>query len=396
MAKKKRSSFRDKVSADTQRQKTQASSYGYLNLPKGVNIFTAEPGGRMNFDIMPYEVTDEKHPDRNDQLQIAIPGELWYKRPFKTHRNIGVDNDTVVCPTSIGKPCPICEYRAKRLKEGADKDETDAMKASLRNLYVVIPIGHKKLEEKPHIWDISQYLFQNLLNDELEENEDNAVFPDLEEGLTLKVRFDSKQFGKGNPYAEASRIDFIERDSVYDEDILKDIPNLDEVLKILTYKQLEAKFFETSDEDLADEDDELEQTEEQGGSPKKSIRRKKTVTPPAPKEDEEDEEEEDEEDKFIPDDGYITCVACGGTGKNSKGKPCLACDGTGQIPEDEDEDEDQEEKPKPTRKAKPTKSEGKAGKNKCPHGHVFGKDCDDFDECDECEKWDECCDASEE
>ena len=36
----------------------------------------------------------------------------------------------------------------------------------------------------------------------------------------------------------------------------------------------------------------------------------------------------------------------------------------------------------------------KGGKNKCPFGHVFGKDCEKFDDCDSCDLWDDCIEAS--
>jgi hypothetical protein len=330
---KTKSKFRGKVSRNVEKQKQDASSYGYLNMPKDVEILKLDEG-RIQLDIMPYIVSDENHPDRDDKLEIAIPGELWYRRPFKIHRSIGSSNDSFVCPTSVGKKCPICEYRTKRMKEGADKEETDALKASLRNLYVVIPIGHKKLDEKPYLWDISQYLFQNLLNDELQENSDYEVFPDLEEGYALKIRFDEKSIGK-NKFNEASRIDFVERKEVYEESILDEIPDLDKVLKILSYQELERHFLEIDDDDVADDDvGEVEET--------KPTRRKRPI-------------------------------------------------------EKDDKDEPEEEK-KPIRRTRPEKEpEKKPGKSsdRCPHGHKFGVDTDKYDDCNKCKIWDDCIDEKE-
>ena len=128
MAKKKRKgNFRNKIRRDVERQETASSSYGYLNLPSGVSVFNPEPGSRVKMDIIPYEVTDTNHPDKFEDEQIAVAGDLWYKRPFKIHRNVGSGNDSVVCPTSFGKKCPLCEYRAKRLKEGAPKEEIEEL-----------------------------------------------------------------------------------------------------------------------------------------------------------------------------------------------------------------------------------------------------------------------------
>ena len=413
--KKKGSVFAGKVSANAHEQKTKGSSYGYLNLPKGVNMFQTPNSGRVSFDILPYIVTDEKHPDRNDKMQVAQVGELWYKRPYRVHRNVGPNNDSYVCPSSIGKPCPICEYRAKRKMEGADDEELRALNASKRNLYVVVPIGQKEFEEKPHLWDISQFLFQDKLNDELEENPDYEVFPDLEEGLTLKVRFTEASFGK-NKFGEVSRIDFDERKEQYTEDFLGEIPELDSVLNILSYKELQAKFLEMEPETEEEEEEEekpkmsrgrkpvtsireeLEDEEEEEEEPPKKTGKATKKAPPV----EEDEEEEEEEIPL-----KERCVACKGTGKSSKGGKCVPCKGTGRKPKKEEEEEEEEEAPKKSmRRGKgepedeeeePPKKTSKSSKkgSKCPHGHAFGTDTDDYPECEKCDKWDACTDAKE-
>lgn len=385
---KKKSSFAGKVAKNAQESKALGASYGYLNLPRGVSVFSPTPGGRTYFDLLPYMVTDPSHPDRNDDLEIATPGTLWWKRPFKTHRNIGSGNDSVVCLTSVGKRCPICAYRAEMIKKGEGKELTDALKPSLRNLYVVVPKKDKKFEEKPHIMDISQFLFQNLLAEELSENEEYEIFPDLEEGLTLRVRWDSKTLGGGKPFAEANRIDFEERDASYDESILDDVPNLDEVLQILSADQLERKFFEMEDEDVtyAEVEEDVPEPENLKGASKPLLkegkddddegdeevkkpvgtRSKAKPIPQKGKDEEEDEEEDTDNDK---------CIACQGTGKDSKGKTCRICRGTGE-------------------KKKPESSD-KNKKSKCPHGYAFGIDCEGHDECFDCDEWDTCMDEKE-
>lgn len=414
------SKFRAAVAGNVKQQKAQGSKYGYLNLPKNIRVFKEEPGSRVSLDILPYTVTDPKHMDKNVDLGIATVGEQWYKKPYKVHRGIGANKETFVCLTTFGKKCPICEHRAKRVKDGdAEDDELKALKPSLRNLYVVVPLNSKDYEKKPHIWDISQYLFQDKLNEELEENEENAVFPDPDEGLTLKIRFSEEQFGK-NKYAATSRIDFEEREKPYKEKDLKDVPNLDEILQVLTYNELEAKFFEyetedeeedetsvrsmmkskkkkeadpdeededdaddSSDEDDEDEDDISDEDEDEDTDDEDEEEEDEEDTDDDEDDDDEVEEEEEEEED-IPE--KEKCVACKGTGKNSKGGVCKPCDGTGR----------KKLKEAPAKKGKKEeKVNKKAGKNKCPHGHVFGKDCEEYDECDDCEKWDDCIDAKE-
>jgi len=334
MAKKRKSSFRGKVNKDSKRQ---TSGYGYLNLPKGISVFNPEAKSTVKLDFMPYEVTSKRHPDRNVEDEIAIPGSLWYKLPFKIHRNIGVDNDKVVCLTSIGKACPVCEKRAELIRQEADKEDTDGLKQSKRNLYCVIPLDSKKHDAEPHIMDMSQYLCQEEINNTLEEDEEFEVFPDLEEGLTMKCRFDESNIGK-NKFAELGKVTPVERKEQYTEDILDDIPNLDEVLNILTYKELEAKFLELDEEDVNEEEEPEKET---------PTRKRKTR----------DEEPEEEKPKR-----------------------------TRKVEEEEPEEEVEEEKPKRTRKRKETQDDN----NKCPYGHEFGKDCDEYKDCAKCEVWDDC------
>ena len=373
---RKTGSFRGKVGQDSQRQKASGSQYGYMSLPKGVNIFKEEPGGRAELDFMPYEITDPNHPDRDAKNGVAMEGDLWYKRPFSVIRNVGPNNETVVSPTSVGKRCPITEWRKRRLSEGAPKEETDPLKPSKRNLYIVIPKGMKDFEETPHIWNISQAMFQDQLNEEVSENPDWEVFPDLEEGLTAKIRFTSKTISGSKPFAETSRIDFVERDAAYPESVLKKVPNLDEVLTILSYEELERKFLELDDEPVASEKEEVVDT------PAPARQRKSAEVKPEPVPESKTavtrrsrpkpDPEPDEVDEVDPN----ACVACEGSGKNSKGGTCRICRGKGS-----------------TASAEPKKD---AESDRCPYGHRFGtNDCEQFDECDSCELWEECIDVKE-
>lgn len=332
MSKKRKSSFRGKVNKDSKR----GTGYGYLNLPKGVSVFNPT-ATTVELDFMPYEVTDKRHPCRNVDEEIAIPGSLWYRHPFKIHRNIGVDNDRVVCLTSIGKACPICEKRAELIRQDADKDDTDALKQSLRNLYVVIPLDSKKHDADPHIMDMAHYSCQEEINKTLGEDEDFEVFPDLEEGLTMKCRFDEASIGKSK-FVELGKVTPIKRKEQYTEDILDDIPNLDEVLNILSYKELEAKFLELDEEDTETPEDEEPTT----------TRKRKRV------------EESEEEEK-----------------PSSRRKK--------EEPEKETEPEE-----KPRRSRRERKEDKTESDDKCPHGHTFGKDCDEYEDCEKCDEWDDC------
>lgn len=346
MNKKRRSNFRNQTVSDAKRQKREASSYGYLNLPKGMKILNLKEKTRdILLDFIPYVVTDAHHPDRDVDENRAIVDALWYKRPFKVHRNVGSDNETVVCLTSVKKKCPICEWVADQRRKGEDWEDLKDHAAKDRNLYAVLPIDSKDHDEVVHVWDISKFLFQEELNDQLEEDPDNGVFPDLEEGLTLKVKFRWEKFGK-NTFARTRDIEFEERDQQYTEDILKDVPNLDEILNVLSYKELDDKFLEMEGEDENEEVVDLDKDDK----PERTSRRRET-TRTEPKDEHEKEEEKHEKEK---------------------------------------------RKDKSThRTRREHKEEESSSKNKCPVGHKFGTDCEKHDECDECDKWDDCIEAQE-
>ena len=408
--KKKPSKFAGKVTGRATKENRAGSDYGYLHLPKDVPVFKIEKKGKYLLDILPYEITDKKHLDIDQDLGIEV-GELWYKRPFRVHRGVGADNTTVICPTTFGHKCPICEYRVQKKKEGAEYEELKLYNASLRALYIVIPRGVKGYDEVPHIFDMSDYLFQEVINKELEENPDAGIFPDPEEGLSLLVRFDEEKFGK-NSFYKASRVDFEERD-VLDEDDVNHGIDLDAVITCPSYEKVEAAFFDLPDqepeEDPEDDDEEKpkksfqkENAKPVSGKSKKSspfkeepeedpeedpdeddepVRRKKSTSTPKNKPEPEEDPEDDDEEKpvrgkkgnKIP-EGFTQCIACQGSGKNSKGRECPICEGSGYVKD---------------KKQKSTSTE------ECPNNFKFGKDFEKYDECDACDLWENCMKAHE-
>jgi hypothetical protein len=285
-----------------------------------------------------------------------------------------------------------------------------------------------------------------LLTKELKENEEYEVFPDLEEGLTLKIRFEPGTFQTKNPYPQASRIDFLERDEQYTEKILDKIPNLDEVLIELSYQELKNKFFEMDEEpDAGATESEHKETrtrkttktdsEDEPKREKKSNETSRQDRPSAKKEPDPNEltwdqlqdmsasklerlitdmdlpiESQDFEDDVnslrkeiakeleieIPVSKKVSkdaCVACQGTGVNSRGKECQICQGTGVKPKEKESDSETKEPIKRvTRNAvKQTDEET------CPSGHKFGIDTDKKDDCDSCpaKTWNACSDAKD-
>ena len=353
MVKKKTSAFRGKVNRNAEKQETKASSYGYLNLPKGVKMFKPDGGKTYLFDILPYIITDEQHMDRDDEDQIAVVGEQWYRKPFLTHKEVGPEDETIICPGTFGKPCPICKYAKQMQKDGAEWEDVKPFKAKERSLYIVLPIDAKEYQEEYHIFDMSDFLFQKQLNEELLTDEEYEDFPDLEDGKSLKVRFSEEKFGK-NTFPKTARIDFKEREGAYEDTVLDEVPNLDDLLTLLTYDQIETMFISMEEADTSDDDVEDVDTEEEPEVERTPRRKPKT----AAKRDEPGNEEKP-------------------TRKPRTSK------------KDDDEKDEPEEKPTRKPREKPA-AKKEAAEDECPEGFEFGKDADDHKECDSCELWDKC------
>ena len=430
---KKKSNFRGRVATNAKKKPNRKGGSKYLTLPEGVSLLSFDESVRkVKMDFMAYEVTDKNHPDHEE----ATVGSLWYRRPFLLHKNIGADNQKYVCRKSIGGKCPICEFQ----KELFDTDKEAAIKLypQQRYLYAPVPLDSKKHDQIPYVWDQAESLFQDCLDTELDENDENEIFPDPEEGLTLALTLKWKTIGdKGTPFPETRAIKFEERENSYDEDFLETVPNLDECLNILSYEDLKTAFFELNedtDEDNNDDEDEDEKPrkkttakapvkkrpvedddeEEEEEEDEKPVRKSTTAKKPIkkrPVEEDEDEEEDDEDEKPPVKltklaknvDEEDRCVACVGSGKDSRGRECPICKGTGLKPKKKTsrkiDEEDEEEETKPVKKGtmtRNTKTAGKSdGKNKCPHGYKFGVDTDKKKECDACDIWNDCIDEKE-
>ncbi len=401
MAKKTKSSgrpsMRERMKEMIENREKGGGGGTKFNFPEGHEVKWFKPKkGTMLIDFIPYETED---------------GGLWWEKSIYTHNDIGADGKAYVCLKTSKKPCPICEARAELLREyGKDSDIVKALNAKQRQVFNVIDLDNE--DEGVQFWEMSYFLFGKLLEEELAEDDDLLDFSNLEDGLTVKVRFKEEVFNK-NKFLKASKIDFVERDA-YEEDILEDVLNLDEVVDVLTYEKLEAIFLEKEDADeeetpkrgrKATSDDEeeekpkrkrkaapVEEEEEEEETPK----RKRRASKPAEEEEEEEtpkrrgrkskpEPEPEEEDEEEADDEEEEEEKPKRRGRTSKTK-ATPKRGRKSEPEPEEEEEEEEEKPKRKSKAKASDDE----ELECPAGGTFGDDCDDLDECFDCEIWEQC------
>lgn len=298
-------------------------------LPEGVSLLQVTKGN-MSFDIIPYEVNVDGHPD-------VEKGELWYNTTYWIHRDVGPEEKMVVCPLKTwGLPCPICEeYNRLKKDPRAEKELVDTLRPKQRELYNVILKAGGKITGDIQVLEMSRHCFGKQLDEELDvdESNENAGFSDLEGGKTVRVRF-VEESGGGYAYIKASRVDFQSRDKDYKEDILSDVVDLDKAVRRFNYEELEAIF--------------------NGKRPVKSS----TTTEEVPEK--ETRSREPEEEKRHQAKSDKKCVACEGTGKNSRGGVCRICDGEGvdeALKQDAPEKEDPPEEPVRRRRRVPEPEE---------------------------------------
>ncbi len=413
MKTKKGKSQRRRVSREDVRKNAKdagGSSKRWFELPEGVREWTPDKAGSVLMDVLPYEVTAAQHPDKVEK------GVLWYKRPFAVHHNVGPANESVVCPASVGKHCPMCEER-KRLAKNWDENE-EQIKALNAQRFVAFNIKDPDDEDKVAVFAVSRGKFAVALEKELQEGDEDILnFYDVtDEGKTLKVRFSDATF-EGRKYLQATRIDFRDRPAMDEDEVLGKTVCLDDMFVVMDYDKLKALFLqvdedeetsvkkdkgkkgkpapvddddeeeEEEEDDEPEEEDDDEEEEEEDKPPMKKGKGK-----PAPvEEDEEDEDDDDEEEDD--EEG----------GEEDDDEEDEDDDEEAGDDEDEEEDEDEDEEP-PAKskgkkgKSKPAKEEPKGKKGKAPKcpvkGGTFGKDVDKYKECDKCEHWDACEDAS--
>jgi hypothetical protein len=346
-----------------QEKQERSGGFDWLDLPKDTEIYKVAPEKGKDFatitmDVVPYEITMEKHPDEFE------PGDLWFMKNVLVHYKVGPDDKVLVCPSCIGKKCPICEYSKAEQDKADDKEERkkiwNEFKPRRQQMFNI------NIKGKPYLLIQSQGNFYDPLNKELkaaEENGDDSIlyFFDPEEGKSLKVRFDQKTFNK-NIYYEASRIDFIDRKPLSKEVLSKAI-DLDAIVKVESYETIQSVF-------LGMDDDETEAAEEK-------------------KEDDEKEqnEEVDEDNPDFFSMSKIEMMRFVRENKEALGEDMKTY---AKLPEKKLQEKlDNEWYTRETKNETDDTTE-------CPHGHEFGVDTFMSDECTDCSEVERCTKRQEE
>lgn len=352
-----------KVSRDRARERAREKGLkdgnsNYLKVNGDTNFFTAKYG-KMHLDLLPYMVEIENHPE-------VGKGNTWYQRTFYLHRNVGSSNRKFICLKTVGKKCPICEYRNSLANDpDANKDLVKSLIPSERELYNVLDRDDK--EKGIQLWEVSYHNFGKFLDKELRDpdNDDALGFFELKDGKTVNVRFEKATF-KGKAFPRADKISFDERKN-YKDVVIDKVITLDDLLVVLPYEDLK-RAFQEFDDDVGDVGD-------NSGS----------HTPASGNDDYEDVGASEEKDGG---DNTAYEYEDDGDGKSEGSVAEYEDDGGADVAEKQDADLFEEDEKTEEKVAEPDKKKVVTGK--CPAGGVFGRDLEKLKECKECDVWDEC------
>jgi hypothetical protein len=208
-----------------------------LDLPPAAQLFKVETDKRpILIDIIPYIVGDN-NPKRKK-------GETWTVRSYYIHRNIGPNNEVVICPKhTYSHRCPICD-EMDRL--GWDDEVAKTLRPSWRQLWNIIDCKDRKMGIQ--IWDVAQWNFGKALataERSLRAGDPRLYYADPGHGYSVKALF-AEESVPGRKYFRAERVDFEPRSKQYNEFIKKKAWCLDDILKpAMSYKELTKLFLQT-------------------------------------------------------------------------------------------------------------------------------------------------------
>lgn len=243
-------SARDRREArqSTARRRAAQRGSGYattlFNMPEGLGFWKLEKGIQL-IDIIPYTV-GEGNP-------YADPGELHFERTFYTYNKIGADEQRYVAPAkTVNRRDFIQEWVSEKSKDPkADQEMLKGLAPKERQIFLIY--DRKDPQKGLQLFEFSFHKFGKLLDTRTSTCPDGSgwdlfYYPD-EDGFSLSLTVtDTGTYG-----LEVTAIDFFPRKTPIPDEIVNHNICLDDILNILSYEELKARFLMLSTEDVGKE-----------------------------------------------------------------------------------------------------------------------------------------------
>lgn len=371
MVNKKKGKLAKRYQASYESKGSMGGKVGVMDWKKvdGEVQFFSPVEGRNRINIIPYVIKSKNHPlVKKGEFEI---GDKDYVMDVYVHRGVGPSEASVLClKNTYGKPCPICEQSQVLRKQGKE-EEAGALKASRRVFYNVQDL---KNPDTLKVFEASHYLFEKELIDEARDDDEGGFvdFADEETGKEIKFRCSKVTKGKLE-FNEFKSFSFEDRDENIPDELLENAISFDEILRVPTYDEVEKILYGRDDDDDEEDDDDEDETATKTAKKKLVVNEddeevEEEVEKPASKKSVKKNRDDDDEDNEVP------------------AKPATKSKAVEDNDDDDDDDEDETPAKKPSKKEKDCGGDC----SKCPFGHKFGEDTDEFDDCDDCDVWDKC------
>lgn len=202
---------------------------GYIKSSIPIKQWKCDEGDHV-IDILPW-LAGKNNPNGLEENDGTHKVEVF------AHYGIGVNENSYVCPQlTIGKPCPICEYRnAMKKEDNYDEDAFKALNAKRRVIYQVCVFDTPKTEAAGVMyWDASFHLAEKNIVALAKNNRTGEFIPfaDPDKGKTIEFTRE----GKGIT-TDYTALKFTEREPIPD-DVLDQCVCLDDYIEILSYEEL--------------------------------------------------------------------------------------------------------------------------------------------------------------
>jgi hypothetical protein len=239
--------------------------------------------------IVPY-IVGSQHPRLKE-------GKIDFVLDIFIHRAVGINEDSFICLNRTFKEkCPICDHQAelRNGEENVDEATLKALNPTRRNIFNIVCLDSPKEEEKGvQVWDVSQWLFTNHLEELAHKKRGGGevAYADIDEGKVISFR----RKGSGMT-TELTAFEFKDREDI-PEEILDAAHSLDELIHVPTYEEVSEAYWATAKETKTEEE-EAPRKEKAGKKPvdeEETPRKEKAGNKPVDEEVPEDPSEPSEE-----------------------------------------------------------------------------------------------------
>lgn len=191
--------------------------------------------GEHSLDFIPF-VAGSNNPNVKE-------GKLTYILDVWVHNKVGINEDSYICMNkTFAKPCSICNYQAELIKREEDDDIVKALNPTRRGIYNIWCHDNPKEEAKGvQIWDVSHWLFESNVIEQakLKKGGGYIYYTDIDDGKVVSFR----RTGSGATNTKFVAITFEDREETLPDEIVMGVYNLDELLHIPTFEEVETAFF---------------------------------------------------------------------------------------------------------------------------------------------------------